>query len=92
METTQDYRYQKAKEKVEAIKGFYGNLTAYAIVIPLLALLNYYTTSFPWVIFPAIGWGIGVIAHGFGAFGYMPFLGKDWEERKIKEYMESDTF
>lgn len=90
MDITNDYRYRKAKEKVENIKGFYGNLTAYIIVIALLALLNFYTTSFPWVIFPAIGWGLGVMAHGFSAFGYMPFLGSDWEERKIKEFMEND--
>ncbi|MEO0570617.1 MAG: 2TM domain-containing protein [Bacteroidota bacterium] len=92
MDITNDYRYRKAKEKVECIKGFYGNLTAYVIVITLLALLNFYTTSFPWVIFPAVGWGLGVIAHGFSAFGYLPFLGKDWEERKIKEYMDSNSF
>ena len=92
MDISNDYRYRKAKEKVGNIKGFYGNLMAYIIVITLMALLNYYTTSFPWVIFPAVGWGLGVIAHGFSAFGYLPFLGKDWEERKIKEYMNSDTF
>ena len=92
MENVNEYRYRKAKERVEHIKGFYGNLTAYVIVITLLCLLNYYTTSFPWVIFPAVGWGLGVTAHGFSAFGYLPFLGKDWEERKIKELMNSDSF
>jgi len=24
------------------------------------------------------------------AFNYMPFLGKDWEERKIKEFMDKE--
>ncbi|MEM8510304.1 MAG: 2TM domain-containing protein [Bacteroidota bacterium] len=92
MDISEDYRYRKAKEKVENIKGFYGNATAYIAVISVLALLNYYSTSFPWVIFPAIGWGLGVIAHGFSAFGYLPFLGRDWEDRKIKELMNSDSF
>jgi len=23
-------------------------------------------------------------------FNYMPFLGKDWEEKKIKEFMEKE--
>ncbi len=92
MENNNEYRYRKAKKKVENIKGFYGNLTAYVIVITLLALLNYYTTSFPWVIFPAVGWGLGLIAHGFCAFNYLPFLGKDWEEGKIRELMSSDSF
>lgn len=92
MEITNEYRYKKAKERVNCIKGFYANLMVYIIVITLLALLNYYTTSFPWVIFPAVGWGLGVLAHGFNAFGYLPFLGQDWEERKIKQYKEQDTF
>jgi len=60
----EDKRYEKAKERVEAIKGFYGNLTAYCIVIPILIYINYTTTSFPWAIFPALGWGFGVLTHG----------------------------
>lgn len=84
--------YLRAKKRVEEIKGFYCNLTAYLIIIPLLAWLNYVTTNFPWVIFPAVGWGLGVILNGMSAYGYNPILGKNWEERKIKEYMDSDTF
>lgn len=85
-------RYEKAKERVELIKGFYGNLTSYCIVIPVLAYINFTTTSFVWVIFPAIGWGIGLIAHGLKAYGYNPLFGKGWEERKIKEFMERENF
>ena len=60
--------------------------------MPLLAWLNYKTTSFPWVIFPAVGWGLGVILNGMSAYGYNPILGKNWEERKIREYMSEDRF
>ena len=87
-----DKRYQKAKEKVEAIKGFYGNLTAYCIVIPSLAWLNYVTTSFPWVVFPMLGWGLGVFLHGMEVYGYNPLWGKRWEERKLRELMEKEDF
>ena len=86
----EDKRYLKAKEKVERIKGFYSNLISYIIVIPILAYINYRTTSFPWVIFPALGWGFGVIAHGMEAYGYNPFMGRDWEERKIREFMNKE--
>jgi hypothetical protein len=82
-------KYLRAKEKVEAIKGFYGNLLAYSIVIPILAFINYNTTSFAWFLFPALGWGFGLTMHGFDAYGYNPFFGKDWEERKIQEFMEN---
>ena len=90
METINEYKYKKAKEQVECIKGFYTHLMVYVIVISVLAYFNYTTTSFPWALFPALGWGIGLAAHGLRAFGYLPFLGKDWEERKIKEFMERD--
>ncbi|MGB3150345.1 MAG: 2TM domain-containing protein [Maribacter sp.] len=87
-----DKRYQKAKERVEAVKGFYGNLIAYCIVIPCLAVLNYKTTSFPWIIFPLLGWGFGLLTHGMEAFGYNPLWGKRWEEKKLRELMDKEDF
>ena len=85
-------KYLRAKKRVEEIKGFYGNLLAYLIVIPLLVWVNSWSSNFPWVIFPAVGWGIGVILNGLCAFGYSPILGRNWEERKIREFMSEDRF
>lgn len=34
--------------------------------------------------------GIGVLFHGLKVFNYMPFFGKNWEEQKIKEFMEKE--
>ncbi|PWL38447.1 histidine kinase [Flagellimonas aquimarina] len=92
MENFTEHKYTRAKEKVENIKSFYSSLLSYCIVIPILAFINYRTTSFPWVIFPAFGWGIGLICHWTNAHGYNPILGKDWEERKIREFMNRDEF
>ncbi|MGB6151925.1 MAG: 2TM domain-containing protein [Pricia sp.] len=96
METQKEYimdkRYEKAKERVEEIKGFYGNLMAYLIVIPILAYINLKGTSFLWFIFPALGWGFGLTMHGMKAFGYNPLWGKRWEEKKMREFMEDDRF
>ncbi len=88
----EDKRYEKARERVEAIKGFYGNLLAYCLVIPFLAWINLRTTEFYWVLFPAFGWGIGLVAHGMEAFGYNPLWGKRWEEKKIRQFMEDEDF
>ena len=85
---TPSNKYHRAKSKVQAIKGFYGNLLAYCIVIPFLAYINYNTTSFLWFIFPALGWGFGLLMNGLYAYGYSPFFSKKWEERKIKEFMQ----
>jgi Putative regulator of cell autolysis len=88
----EEKRYAKAKERVKAIKDFYGNLIAYCIVIPFLWWLNLRTTDFLWAFFPTIGWGFGVAVHGMEAFGYNPLWGKRWQERKIRELMEKDDF
>ena len=92
MKNVNELQYKKAKEQVEVLKGFYGNLMAYLIVIPFLWWLNYMTTDFIWAIFPTLGWGIGLAAHGMCAFNFHPLLGKNWEERKIKEFMNKDKF
>lgn len=89
---SQEIRYRMAKDRVARIKGFYGNLLAYCLVIPALAFINYRTTDFPWVLFPMVGWGFGLLMHGLDAYGYNPILGKNWEARKIRELMSKDTF
>lgn len=83
--------YYKAQKKVEDIKGFYGNLASYCVIITGLMILNLVTSpQHLWFLYPAVGWGIGVAVHGISVFNYMPFLGSDWEERKIQELMEKE--
>lgn len=89
--TSETNLYLKAQKRVEDIKGFYGNLGSYVIVIGGLAILNIVTyPKHLWFLYPAIGWGLGVLVHGMSVFNYMPFMGRDWEERKIRELMEKD--
>jgi len=84
-------RYFKAKKRVEEIKGFYGNLIAYVVVnLGLLAINLLTSPNHLWFYWPMIGWGVGVFFHGMKVFNYMPFLGKDWEEQKIKEFMDKE--
>lgn len=85
-------KYFRAKEKVEEIKKFYSSLTAYVLVIGALAGLNYYIDqwNYPWFLWAAFGWGIGLVFQAFKAFSLNPFFGSGWEERKIKEFMDED--
>ena len=85
-------RYERAKKRVSELKDFYGHLTVYIVVIGFLGIINLFTSDFPWVIFPAGGWGIGLFFHAIAVFGGDWFLGKGWEERKIREYMDRDGF
>ena len=36
-------------------------------------------------------WGIGILFQALGTFGLPLFLSKDWEERKIKEYLNEEN-
>ncbi|MCM4165723.1 MULTISPECIES: 2TM domain-containing protein [unclassified Arenibacter] len=85
-------KYFRAKERVAAIKKFYMGLMSYFVFIGFLAALNYWTDQwrYPWFLWAAFGWGIGLVFHAIKVFGLSPFFGKNWEERKIKEYMEED--
>ena len=84
-------RYERAKKKVDDLKGFYIHFTIYLIMLPVFIYLNVQSTSYPWALFPIIGWGLGVTGHAMEVFGYNPFLGKDWEEKKIRELMKKDN-
>ncbi|MBL1221620.1 2TM domain-containing protein [Chryseobacterium sp. L7] len=91
METTsfnkEAHAYRKASRRVKELKGFYGNLTSYCLVIPFLVVLNLITSpQHLWFYWPMLGWGVGIVAHGISVFG----IGKEWEERKIRELMDED--
>ena len=75
--------YMRAKQRVNLLKGFYGNLVSYCCVIPVLIIINIRTSEFQWFWFPMLGWGLGVAFHAFETFGY----GKSWEEKKIQEIL-----
>ncbi len=87
----EDEKYREAKERVEELKSFYIHLFVYIIVNIGLFLLNVLTSRDSlWFYWPLLGWGIGVLAHAFSVFGMRGILGKEWEERKIKEIMEKE--
>ncbi|WP_435622797.1 2TM domain-containing protein [Flagellimonas sp.] len=89
---TNNNKYLKAKARVDQMRKFYNNLTSYILVISGLAALNYYIDgwSYMWFLWAAFGWGIGLTFHAIRTFNLNPFFGKDWEERKIKEYMDKE--
>ncbi|ESU22391.1 hypothetical protein FEDK69T_23760 [Flavobacterium enshiense DK69] len=93
METNNNEREQleQAKKRVQEIKGFYGHLAAYVGVnIFFLAVNLLASPKHLWFFWPMLGWGIGVAMHGLRVFNYMPFFGKDWEEKKIRDFMQEE--
>jgi hypothetical protein len=61
--------YRRAKERVEERLGFYRHAAVYVAVNLFLLILNW--TRGPlhwWSLWPALGWGIGLLAHGLHVF------------------------
>lgn len=92
MKTTQEFeKYQRAKQRVQEIKKFYNHLLTYLTVNSFLIFINLmYSPVYLWFFYPLIGWGLGLFLHAMSVFNFMPFLNKEWEERKIKEFIEQE--
>lgn len=77
---------QLALLEVRKLKGFYLHLAQYVVVIAALCAINLLTTPHRlWFYWPALGWGIGILAHAATIFGWLPFLGVDWEKRQVEK-------
>jgi len=96
-EYSTDESYNIAYRKVKRIKGFYSHLRIYFIVNAIIIISSFNrdfignTELWNWHTFStAIFWGIALIAHGASVFGPDFFFNNDWEQKKIKEYMERE--
>lgn len=80
--------YERASKRVKELKGFYGNLMSYCLVIPFLIFVNLYTSpKHLWFWWPMLGWGIGLASHGLQVFG----IGRNWEEKQIQKILDKEN-
>ncbi|WP_284651928.1 2TM domain-containing protein [Flavobacterium terrisoli] len=91
-----EIKYQEAAKRVKRIKGFYTHAIVYVVINIMIIIakmqfgdnghwsfeLRHFST--------ALFWGIGLIAHGMSVFMPGIILGKNWEDKKIKELMEKE--
>lgn len=84
-----EYNFIKAKEKVKKIKGFYIHLFITILAIPVVVFINLKLVSqFHWFWFAVGGMTFSVVMHWVTVFGFEKLgFGREWEERKIKEFM-----
>lgn len=91
-----EIKYLEAKKRVKKLKGFYSHLTIYVLVNLLIVFMNiqdlkpgesyFQYKNFITLFF----WGIGLLAHALSVFVPQFVLGKNWEERKIRELMDKE--
>ena len=60
---------KRARRRARAEVGFYAHLMSYLGVIGFLALINVLTARYPWFLWPALAWGLGLFAHYMAVFG-----------------------
>jgi hypothetical protein len=97
-EFTKEQQYVLARKRVEKISKFYKHLAIYVIINIFLsaifiagnvndgatikeAILNYHNYKI-WLY-----WGIGIVFQALNTFGIRLFFNKNWEEKKIRKYM-----
>jgi len=74
-----------AMEYVRDLKGFYSHLVLY--VATMLGLTVFNLISSPhnfWVIWPMVGWGIGVLSHGASVIE-LNLFSPQWERKQVEK-------
>jgi hypothetical protein len=92
---------QRAKKRIEELKGFYIHFMVYVFInIMITVVVTVSLMHNGYSFWEAIGnfgsfstwlfWGIGIFFHGLKVFSYSPFFNKEWEERQIQKYLDED--
>ncbi len=92
-----DEKLKRARKRVEQIKGFYVHLAVY-VVINLIIVMSFGIRNGLegeplefWGAFSTTAfWGIGLAFHALNVFGLNGILGRQWEQRQIRKFMEED--
>lgn len=86
-----DDAYERARRRVRVLRGFYKHLAIYGVFCTGLIVAGLVTGQWKrgWFA-PPIFWGVGVSIHALMVFGGAFWLGREWEERKIAEFMAKE--
>jgi hypothetical protein len=88
-----DVAYRTARRRVRMLRGWYVHALIYACVIVGLwtaYALSTHSPRFAWPLPPTLGWGLGLAIHGLVVWLGTSNRGRQWEARKIEQYMHED--
>ncbi|RDY62018.1 hypothetical protein DX873_03150 [Flagellimonas nanhaiensis] len=86
-------KLERAKKRVEELKGFYIHMAVYVVVNVFILVNIYLRTDYFWQwphFVTLFGWGLGLGFHAAKVFGFNPMFGRKWEERQIQKYIDKD--
>ena len=78
-------RYEEARRRVQAKKGFYGSLLVY-VVINVVFL---FVAGWGWL-WVTLFWGIGLAVHAWHVFGRHSEWMQGWEQRQMEKELARD--
>lgn len=74
-----------ALKQVRRLRRFYRHLIIYILVMVLLTVINLLTSSHVWVIWAALGWGIGLASHAIKVFSPWRLFDDEWERKEVEK-------
>ncbi len=81
-----DEKLERARQVARRKMDFLRHVIIYLVVMAVLAIVNNVTGGgYQWWLWPALGWGIGVVAHFLSAFLYS---GGSLEKRLVQKELE----
>ncbi|TDS15459.1 2TM domain-containing protein [Maribacter caenipelagi] len=85
-------KYTRAKARVEEIRKFYGKVASAIVTILIVASINYYLNEWrnAWFLWVVFGLSISLFFKANKIFNLNPFTGRDWEERKLQEFLQQE--
>ena len=89
---SKEEKYIRARQRVQELRKYYTSLGSFILFNGMLAGINYYTNEWRnmWFLWVTFFWGIGLAFETAKMFGLQFIFGKDWESKKMKEYMEKE--
>ncbi len=100
-EFSKEYRYERAQSKMQNLRAFYIHLVVYFIANSVISVAKVirnvnngetlndaifdFATIALWLI-----WGVAIAFHAFSVYGLDMLLGKNWETKQLKKYMNQN--
>lgn len=92
-----DDEYIKAHKKVKMLRGFYLHIFAFILISITMILCFLFIEVFNnteflrWLLATIIiTWAVGLLIHGWSILGTRLIFNKDWEDKKIKKYLQDE--
>lgn len=85
-------KYNRAKNRVKEIKEFYNKVLSAIGTIIIVASINYYLNEweYAWFLWVVLGLSISLFFKANKIFNLNPFMDRDWEERKMEEFLREE--